>query len=209
MLELDERLLAFLGVAIAVVVIPGPDMALITRNVVRHGRSSVFATSLGVCTGILCWGIAAAVGVATILATSAALFTALKLAGAIYLVYLGIATLRHPVPAIDSVTGSQTRQPLRVGWTQGLLSALLNPKLGVFFLTLLPQFIRPGEDGALRAAQLAVVFDVIGLVWLLAFTLMLGAIGSTLRRPGPQRVVRAVTGTVLIGLGVRVATEPA
>jgi len=205
----DERLIAFLGVAIAVVVIPGPDMALITRNVVRHGRASGFATSLGVCTGILGWGIAAAVGVATVLATSAALFTALKIGGAIYLVYLGIATLRQrDVPASAPDTRAPA-QPWRVGWTQGLLSALLNPKLGVFFLTLLPQFIRPGDDAAVRAVQLAVLFDVIGLVWLLAFTLMLGAVGSSLRRPGPQRVIRTATGSVLIALGVRVATEPA
>jgi threonine/homoserine/homoserine lactone efflux protein len=209
MFAVDERLIAFLGVAIAVVVIPGPDMALITRNVVRHGRASGFATSLGVCTGILGWGIAAAVGVATILATSAALFTALKVAGAIYLVWLGIATLRQRDLPVGAPAVAASSQPWRVGWTQGLLSALLNPKLGVFFLTLLPQFIEPGDDAAVRAVQLAALFDVIGLAWLLAFTVMVGAIGSTLRRPAPQRVIRAITGTVLIALGVRVATEPA
>ena len=209
MVAVDERLVAFLGVAIAVVVIPGPDMALITRNVLRHGRASGFATSLGVCTGILGWGIAAAVGVATILATSAALFTALKLAGAIYLVWLGIATLRQRDVPVGEPAVAASSQPWRVGWTQGLLSALLNPKLGVFFLTLLPQFIEPGEDAAVRAVQLAALFDVIGLAWLLAFTVMVGAIGSTLRRPAPQRVIRTITGTVLIALGVRVATEPA
>jgi len=206
---LDERLIAFLGVAIAVVIIPGPDMALIARNVVRHGRASGIATSLGVCTGIMGWGIAAAIGVATILATSAVLFAALKIAGAVYLVYLGIATLRRRDLPVDVPGRAPATQSLRVGWTQGLLSALLNPKLGVFFLTLLPQFIQPGEDAVIRAAQLAVLFDIIGLAWLLAFTLALGAMGSALRRPRPQRVMRTITGTVLIGLGVRVATEPA
>jgi threonine/homoserine/homoserine lactone efflux protein len=205
----DERLLAFIGVAIAVVVIPGPDMALIARNVLRHGRASGFATSIGVCTGILGWAVAAAIGVSTILGTSATLFTALKVAGAIYLVYLGISTLRRPDVHLEAAPGPAATQPRRVAWVQGLLSALLNPKLGVFFLTLLPQFIRPGNDSALRALELAVVFDLIGLAWLLAYAAMLGAIGSTLRRPGPQRIVRWVTGTVLIGLGVRVATERA
>lgn len=207
--HVDERLLAFLAVTLAVVMIPGPDMALITRNVMRHGRGSGFATSFGVCTGILGWGIAAAVGVATILATSAALFTALKVAGAIYLVYLGIATLRQRDLAPGGPDVRASSPPWHVGWTQGLLSALLNPKLGVFFLTLLPQFIQPGDDAPVRAVQLAVLFDVIGLAWLLAFTLMLGAMGSALRRSGPQRVIRMATGTVLVALGVRVATEPA
>src|SRR5687767_5286205 len=89
---MDDRLLAFVGVSIAVVVIPGPDMALVTRNVVRHGRSAGFATSIGICTGVLGWAIAAGLGVSTILATSATAFTILKLAGAAYLIYLGIST---------------------------------------------------------------------------------------------------------------------
>jgi threonine/homoserine/homoserine lactone efflux protein len=206
---LDERLLAFIGVAIAVVVIPGPDMALIARNVLRHGRPSGFATSIGVCTGILGWAVAAAIGVSTVLATSATLFTALKVAGAIYLIYLGISTLRQQDLDLPTARGGTLAQPWRVAWTQGLLSALLNPKLGVFFLTLLPQFISPGDDAGLRAMQLAVVFDLIGLIWLLVYVALLSAIGSTLRRPGPQRIVRWVTGTVLIALGVRVATERA
>ena len=91
---MSDQLLAFIGVAIAVVVIPGPDMALVARNVYRHGRSAGFATSLGICTGILGWAVAAALGVATLLATSSVAFTVLKLAGAAYLIYLGITTLR-------------------------------------------------------------------------------------------------------------------
>ena len=91
---MDDRLLAFIAVSVVVVVIPGPDMALVARNVLRHGRSAGFATSVGICTGILGWAIAAALGVSTLLATSATAFTALKLAGAAYLIYLGISTLR-------------------------------------------------------------------------------------------------------------------
>ena len=207
---MDDRLFAFIGVAIAVVVIPGPDMALIARNVLRHGRSAGFAKSLVVCTGILGWSFAAAVGVAAILSTSATAFTALKLAGALYLVYLGISTLRSRDVIVETGSGgAATRQPWRVGWVQGFVSSLLNPKLGVFFLTLLPQFIAPGEPVTARALQLAVIFDLIGLVWLFAYSFLLAAVGATLRGPGPQRVVRWVTGTVLVGLGARVATERA
>ena len=134
-------------------------MALIARNVLRHGRSSGVATAVGVSTGTLGWAAAAAVGVSTILATSATLFTALKIAGAIYLVYLGITTLRQPDLHVETTSDRTASQPWRTAWLQGLLSALLNPKLGVFFLTLLPQFIRPDEDAAIRAMQLALVFD--------------------------------------------------
>jgi len=206
---MDDRLLAFVGVSLAVAVIPGPDMALVARNVVRHGRSAGFATSLGICSGILGWAVAAALGVSTILATSATAFTALKLAGAAYLIYLGITTLRaHDASTAAGVDGA-TGLPWHRAWLQGLLSALLNPKLGVFFLTLLPQFIAPGDPPAVRALQLAVIFDLIGLAWLLTYSAMLGALGAALDRPGPRRLMRWLTGTILVGLGARVALERA
>jgi len=203
----DERLLAFISVSIVVVVVPGPDMALIARNVVRHGRSAGFATSVGICTGILGWGLAAGFGVSALLATSAVAFTALKLAGAAYLIYLGITTLRDRGGPAVAGTNGEAQLPRRRAFLQGLLSALLNPKLGVFFLTLLPQFIAPRDPATLRALQLAVLFDLIGLTWLLAYSAMLGAIGAALDRPGPRRLMRWLTGTVLVGLGARVALE--
>jgi threonine/homoserine/homoserine lactone efflux protein len=200
-------LLPFIGVAIAVVVIPGPDMALVARNVFRYGRSAGFATSFGICTGILGWAVAAVFGIATILATSSIAFTILKLGGAAYLVYLGISTLRSP-HAFAPVAGVGRRDlPARQAYVQGLISALLNPKLGVFFLTLLPQFIAPGEASAVKALQLAIVFDLIGVAWLLTYSAILGALGNVLGRGTPQRVIRWVSGTVLVALGVRVALE--
>ncbi len=204
---MPDNLLAFIGVAVAVVVIPGPDMALVTRNVFRHGRSAGFATSFGICTGILGWAIAAALGVATVLATSSVAFTVLKVAGAAYLVYLGVSTFRSRDEALVGGPDGGPTLPWHRAWMQGLLSALLNPKLGVFFLTLLPQFIAPGDPPALRALQLAVVFDLIGLAWLLIYSAILAAIGRTLGRAGPRRFVRWVSGTILVAFGVRVALE--
>ena len=206
---MDDRLVAFIGVSVAVVVIPGPDMALVARNVVRYGRSAGFATSLGICTGILGWAIAAAFGISTLLATSAVAFTALKLAGAAYLIYLGIATLRARDTFAAAGAKGGSGLAWHRAWLQGLLSALLNPKLGVFFLTLLPQFIAPEDQPAVRALQLAVVFDLIGLVWLLIYSALLGALGAVLDRPGPRRLMRWLSGTILVGLGARVALERA
>jgi threonine/homoserine/homoserine lactone efflux protein len=203
----DNQLLAFIGVAIVVVVLPGPDMALVARNVLRHGRSAGFATSLGICAGTLGWALAAGLGVASLLATSAVAFTALKLAGAAYLVYLGITTLRdrdaHAAGGPDAQLGLRRHR----AFLQGLLSALLNPKLGVFFLTLLPQFIAPGDPATLRVFQLALVFDLIGITWLLTYSTLLGAVGDALARPGPRRVMRWLSGTILVGLGARVALD--
>jgi threonine/homoserine/homoserine lactone efflux protein len=204
---MDSQLLAFIGVAIVVVVLPGPDMALVARNVLRYGRSAGYATSAGICTGTLGWAIAAAFGVSALLASSAVAFTALKLAGAAYLIFLGVTTLRsHDVAEANGTLAGPGLRWHRA-WLQGLLSALLNPKLGVFFLTLLPQFIAPGDPPTLRIIQLALLFDLIGLSWLLVYSTMLGAIGAVLNRPGPRRAMRWLTGTILVGLGLRVALE--
>jgi threonine/homoserine/homoserine lactone efflux protein len=128
-------------------------------------------------------------------------------AGAAYLIYLGITTLRARDPVGADGANSRPRLPWHRAWLQGVVSAALNPKLGVFFLTLLPQFISPGDPPIWRALQLAVVFELIGLVWLLMYSAMLGALGTALGRPGPRRLMRWLTGTILVGLGARVALE--
>jgi threonine/homoserine/homoserine lactone efflux protein len=205
---MDQQLIAFIGISIVVVIVPGPDMALVARNVLRYGRSAGYATSVGICIGTLGWALAAGLGVSTILATSAVAFTALKLAGAAYLIYLGITTLRdRDAHMTEGTAAARATLPRHRAFLQGLLSALLNPKLGVFFLTLLPQFIGPGDPVALRVFQLALVFDLIGITWLVTYSTMLGAIGEALHRPGPRRFMRWLTGTVLVGLGARVAVE--
>ena len=204
---MDDRLIAFIGLSVAVAIIPGPDMALVARNVLRHGPAAGVATSLGICSGVLVWALAAAFGASTILLTSATAFMALKLAGAAYLVYLGIVTLRSRDVPMGDAGGDVDGLPARRAWLQGVLSAVLNPKLGLFFLTLLPQFIDPGDPPTLRALQLATLFDAIGLAWLMTYTALLGVAGAALHRPGPQRAIRWFTGTILIGLGVRVALD--
>jgi threonine/homoserine/homoserine lactone efflux protein len=124
-------------------------------------------------------------------------------------VYLGIRTLLDGSHVLGGEPGANPGPPIgaRKAFAQGALSAMLNPKLGVFFLTLLPQFITPGTAFAAGAIQLTVLFDVIGLTWLVTYTTLLAAVRSVLARPRPRKVVRAVTGTVLIAFGARVAVE--
>ena len=182
-------MIGFLGVAALVIVAPGPDFALTVRNTVRGGGTS---TALGVATGQLVWAAAAAAGVAGALAASHPAFVALRLAGAAYLVWLGVATLRsRGVHVVRASRGSPYRQ--------GLLSNLGNPKMPVFFTSLLPQF---GVSFWQLAAHGA-LFAAMTFTWLA----LVARTGSFLLVPKIRRVVDTVTGVVLVALGGRLALE--
>lgn len=204
-MTVEPSVLAFLGVAALIVVSPGPDMALVVRNTLLSGRRAGAATVLGIMCGIAAWAFAAAVGVAAILGASAVAFTALRLAGAAYLIALGVLTLRGAGHPSAADRGGGAALTARRAWTLGWLSASLNPKLGVFFLTLLPQFVQPGIDEPARLLALAMVFGALGLAWLLLVVEIVVRTHAAAARPWIGRAVRWAMGTVLIGLGARVA----
>src|SRR5437899_3038961 len=141
----DPQLIAFTVVAGVVTIIPGADMALVAHSVLTRGRRAGYVTSVGVCTGLWVHAVASALGLSAILMTSAALFSAVKLAGALYLVALGVLSIRRalgPSPAPPTVAPGRTARDARRAFAPGLLSNLLNPKVALFYLTLLPQFVR-------------------------------------------------------------------
>lgn len=190
----DSQLIAFALVAAVVTVIPSVDMALVARSVLSRGRRAGYVTSLGVCTGLWVHAVASALGLSTILMTSAALFSAVKLAGAVYLVALGVLSLHRalrPTPDPAVIASGATAADDRRAFVQGFLSNLLNPKVAIFYLTLLPQFIRPGDRVLARSLLLAGVHVVIGLVWLIIYAYSLGRLSAALRRPGIRPVWRA------------------
>jgi RhtB (resistance to homoserine/threonine) family protein len=203
-------LLVFIGVAAIVIVVPGPDTAVVTKNVLLHGRRAAFGTSLGVSAGLSVWTVAAAVGVASVLRASALAFTALKLIGALYLVWLGVQALRAAGRA-SSGTGSPSPNKREMGaaggFRQGFLSDLANPKIGIFFTSLLPQFVDPGHSVLLPFLALGAVFVLMTLLWLTAYCLIAARAAKTLQRPRVRAAMDRVTGVVLIALGLRLATE--
>ena len=205
------HLLVFIGVAALVIVIPGPDTAVVTKNVLLHGRRAALGTSLGVSAGISVWTVAAAAGVASVIRASAVAFTVLKLLGALYLIWLGIGALRaarHAATA-ERVPGAEARSPIGVrgGFRQGLLSDLANPKIGIFFTSLLPQFVDPGHAVLLPFLTLGAVFVVMTLAWLCVYTLVAARAAQTLTRPRVKGALDRFTGVVLIAIGLRLATE--
>jgi len=207
---IDPQIISFGIVAAVVTVLPGADMALVARNVLAHGRGAGYATSIGCCTGLWVHAVASALGVSAILMTSAALFSAIKIVGGLYLATLGVISLRRAWRAdivSGTVTPAVTAQGGRRDFVQGLLSNLLNPKVAVFYLTLLPQFIRPGDPVLPRSLLLASIHVVIGLVWLTAYTYFLGRLSVLLNRARIRQALEGITGAVLIGLGARLAWD--
>jgi threonine/homoserine/homoserine lactone efflux protein len=194
--------LAFLGVSALVIVTPGPDTALTIRNALTGGRRGGMLTASGVATGQAAWTFAAAAGIAAVLRASEPLFVAMKLAGAAYLAFLGARTL---AAAVRGGAGSHARTGCAAGfYRQGLISNLANPKMAIFFTSLLPQF---GGTSFAALVSLGLVFCTMTLVWLSAYGVVVAKAGDVLRRSRVRRALDAVTGTVLVAFGLRLAAE--
>jgi threonine/homoserine/homoserine lactone efflux protein len=195
---------AFLAVAAVVIVTPGPDTALIVRNALFGGRRDGILTAAGVVTGLATWAVAASTGAAALLQASAPAFLALKLAGAAYLAYLGAHSLVRALRSrVDAEPSGQ--RPSAPAFRQGLFSNLGNPKIAVFFVSLLPQFTPGGHGSFASMLVLGLVFCAMGLVWLTAYAVLVACARAFFRRRVVGRLLDGLTGFVLIALGGRIA----
>lgn len=209
---MSASFLAFLAVSAVVIATPGPDTALTIRNTIAGGRGAGIATALGVSVGQVVWVVATSLGLVAILLASEPIFHALKLAGAAYLAYLGIQSLRSALRTSAGVAGSE---PIAVhaslsgrkAFRQGVLNDLANPKMAVFFASVLPQFA-PQEQGILsQLVLLGFVFAFLTLLWLALYASVLSVAGIWLQRSRVQRWLEGVAGAALLGMGVKVATS--
>jgi threonine/homoserine/homoserine lactone efflux protein len=202
-------LLAFVAVSAVVICTPGQDTALLVRNTLSGGRSSGIATAGGVTLGIAIWAVAASAGLAALLLqASEPVFETLKLAGAAYLAYLGAQSLRRALARGErghAPSGSSALSPGRA-FRQGLLSNLGNPKIAVFFAGMLPQFVPQGSASFAILLALGLLFCAMGLAWLTVYAVAVARL-RTLLAGRVRRALDAVTGVVLVALGVRLATE--
>jgi threonine/homoserine/homoserine lactone efflux protein len=202
---------AFVGVAAFVLITPGPDTALVTKNALIYGRCAGVATALGVAAGLLVWTLASALGIAAVVHASATAYGTLRLIGAAYLIWLGIQALptagHHATQRQDAHTGSR-RLDARRGFRQGLIGNLANPKIAVLFTSLLPQFIGGGHRVLLPFLLLGGIFVAMTVSWLTGYALMAAKAGGLLTRPRVKAALDRITGLVLVALGLRLATEP-
>jgi threonine/homoserine/homoserine lactone efflux protein len=204
---------SFALVAGLVTIIPGLDTALVLRAAMTKGNRQAFLTALGVGTGALVWGIAAAVGISALLTASMMAYTVLRVAGAGYMLWLGgrmvwnsLVNRLHKDDAREDDVSDGLPQTASAGWRswrQGLLTNLLNPKVGAFYLSVLPQFIPANVEPLTMGVLLALVHDLEGLIWFALIILGTQRIRGWLSRRAARRAIDGVTGTVLIGFGVR------
>jgi threonine/homoserine/homoserine lactone efflux protein len=202
-----DHLAVFLLGSILVTVVPGADMALVTRQVVTRGRRAAQTTILGNLSGLVVHTAALAVGLSALLVASATAFTAVKLAGAAYLVFLGVQSLRQARRTrAETDTASPEVAPKRGSpYLQGLISTVLNPKPALFFLSYVPQFVDPDGPVTLQVFFLAAIHIMVGFVWLTTYASLVSRAHAAIARPRVKAALERVTGAVLIALGLRVA----
>jgi threonine/homoserine/homoserine lactone efflux protein len=208
-----SQFIAFLGVCVVVIVTPGPDTALTIRNTLLGTQRAGVFTAIGVAGGQAIWTVAASAGIAALLVASEPAFVAVKLVGAAYLSFLGAQAIYHalrPAPAHEPRAATTPARGLgpSVALRQGLLSDLGNPKMAVFFTSLLPQFAPNSGSAFLSLLALGLVFCALTFSWLALYAAAVARAGDVLRRPRIRRTLDAVTGAVLVALGLRIATEP-
>jgi RhtB (resistance to homoserine/threonine) family protein len=203
-------LLAYTAVAALLTVTPGADTMLVVRNVMARGRRAGVVTTLGICSGLFVHATFSALGLSLVLARSAAAFGIAKLVGAGYLTWLGVQSLRraarsnaaHPVAA--GTPGARSPDAGR-SWREGFLTNVLNPKVAVFYLAFLPQFVGPGDRLLPTFLLLAAIHAALGIVWLSLIASLLEGVRGWLARPAARRAFEGVSGAVLVGFGARLA----
>jgi threonine/homoserine/homoserine lactone efflux protein len=200
---------AFIGVSLLVICTPGQDTALTIRNTLLGGRATGAGTAFGVSAGQATWTVATSAGLAVVLMGSAPLFLAIRLAGAAYLIYLGLRSLLKAIRHDDSgdAASERVRSPLRprTAFFQGFISNLSNAKMVAFFVSLLPPFAGPHPSFALLLV-LGLNFSLLTLAWLLGYAIAVDRLGRWLRRGWVRRGLDAILGAVLVGLGLRVTS---
>ena len=214
--HIDSQVAAFVVIAGLLTVTPGADTMLVIRNVMARGRGAGLLTTLGTSTGVFLHATLSALGLSVILVRSATAFEVVKIIGAGYLIWLGTQSLRQAFrrAQVESQDPSRADSPVspakgRRSFFEGLLSNVLNPKVAVFYLAFLPQFISPGDWVLGKSVLLAAIHWVENVMWLSFVTLLLSRVRSWITQPGVKRAIEATTGAVMMGFGVRLAMERA
>ena len=207
-----ENFHLFVIMCIFLILLPGPDTAIATKNTVTVGKIGGLKTALGTCCALLIHTSAAVLGLSTIIVKSALLFSIFKYVGAVYLIYLGVKTLwslkkKEEAATVEVNTKKQLENTSC--FKQGFITNILNPKVAVFFLTFLPQFVESGSNTFIPFLIMGITYTVLTAVWCLLYISLINQISAFMKKPKTQNIIEGITGTILIGFGIKLALEKA
>jgi threonine/homoserine/homoserine lactone efflux protein len=201
-----EIWLGYAAAALLLTMLPGLDTALVLRTAASSGPRPGVMAALGIGLGCLCWGIMSALGLGALLAACPAALAALRLLGAGYIAWLGLAMLLRPSQGLAVAAGGASEPGVSGrAFRRGLVTNLLNPKVGAFYVTLIPQFVPAGPDTTAISMELAAVHVALAVVWFAMLARMAGAVTPLLRRRPVATMVDRATGAILIGFGANLA----
>ncbi|WP_175987140.1 LysE family translocator [Bacillus sp. Marseille-Q1617] len=200
-----NEFLTFLLLSLFVVMSPGIDTALLTKRTISDGKADGFKMALGIAAGCLVHTVAAAFGLSAILMKSAAAFEVVKYVGAVYLIYLGVTSFVKKKETSAEIT--DTAAVKRSAFKQGLFTNVFNPKVAVFFLTFLPQFVTAESQAAGQLVLMGGVYSLLSIGWFFVYVFFINYLRSWLMTPSVQGWMERVTGAVLIGFGLKLAFE--
>ncbi|CEH31284.1 LysE family translocator [Aneurinibacillus migulanus] len=195
--------------SIVLIILPGPDTGLVTQNTIAQGRRGGVQTALGSISGVIIHTLAAVVGLSAIIVKSAFLFSIFKYVGAFYLIYLGIMSLwaikKKGIAIADNK--NEKKNASLSAFRQGFLTNVLNPKVAVFFLTFLPQFLEPGSNTFLQFLIMGLTYAALTLIWFLMYVYLIHSINVWMKKPSVQRAIQGISGIVLLSFGIKLALE--
>ncbi|HFJ9285266.1 LysE family translocator [Bacillus toyonensis] len=205
-----ENYLLFIIMSICLIILPGPDTAMATKNTLVAGKMGGVKTVFGTCVALLIHTLAAVIGLSALIVKSALLFSIFKYVGALYLIYIGIKALL----AVKNKKGVNTNdvsinndKEHTSCFRQGFLTNLLNPKIAVFFLTFLPQFLNPSHNTFIQLLVMGLTYLVLTIIWFAFYIFLIDKISAFMKKPKTQRYIQGLTGIVLIGFGIKLAFE--
>ncbi|PGB04143.1 LysE family translocator [Bacillus toyonensis] len=205
-----ENYLLFIVMSICLIILPGPDTAMATKNTLVAGKMGGVKTVFGTCVALLIHTLAAVIGLSALIVKSALLFSIFKYVGALYLIYIGIKALL----AVKNKEGVNTNDVSINNdnehtscFRQGFLTNLLNPKIAVFFLTFLPQFLNPSHNTFIQLLVMGLTYLVLTVIWFAFYIFLIDKISAFMKKPTTQRYIQGLTGIVLIGFGIKLALE--
>lgn len=205
-----ENFYLFVLMCILLIILPGPDTAIVTKNTLTVGKSGGLKTAFGTCCALLIHTSAAVLGLSAIIVKSALLFSVFKYIGAVYLIYLGMKALwslkkKEEMATID--VNEKGKFENTSCFKQGFLTNILNPKVAVFFLTFLPQFVEPGNNTFIPFLLMGITYTVLTAIWFLLYVTLINQVSAFMKKPKAQTIIEGITGSVLIGFGIKLAFE--